>query len=61
VDRVESPAVTSHLKARPRLRLHYGLRVPKPMAAGPTQRVGDNAFHLPVTFETCIYSRPTAA
>jgi hypothetical protein len=22
--------------------------VPKPMAADPTQRVGDNAFHLPV-------------
>ena len=35
VDRVESPAVASH-----------PLRVPKPMAAGPTQRVGDNAFHL---------------
>ena len=23
------------------------LRVPNPMAADPTQRVGDNAFHLP--------------
>jgi hypothetical protein len=22
--------------------------VPKPMAADPAQRVGDNAFHLPV-------------
>jgi hypothetical protein len=37
VVRVEIPAVASH-----------PLRVPKPMATGPTQRVGDHAFHLPV-------------